>query len=75
MRTTTNLQTRKQVGGERRKSQETRNTLSSEAAYKLLKRFRSNIKEIANAINNKDIKIFKEIKLIMTLKIQDHKNK
>ena len=55
VRTTTNLQTRKQVGGERRKSQETRNTLSSEAAYKLLKRFRSNIKEIAKAINNKDI--------------------
>ena len=57
MRAAINLQTRKQGGG-RRKSQETRNTLSSEAAYKLLRRFRrSNIKEIANAINNKDIKI------------------
>ena len=57
MRTTINLQTGKQGGGQR-KSQETNNTLSSEAAYKLLKRFtRSNIKEIANTINNKDIKI------------------
>lgn len=57
MRTTINLQTGKQGGG-RRKSQETRNTLSSEAAYKLLKMFtRSDIKEIANTINNKDIKI------------------